>query len=152
MAFAEALKVLFLFFSLASAQYKPDWDSLDARPLPAWYDQSKFGIFIHWGVFSVPSYGGGAAGRGASEWFWWDWRGVKKPWAVEFMENNYLSTFTYPDFAPQFQAELFSPYDWAELLYSSGAKYVTALQTCLNTSCYSNYFLSQIHVCGAEFF
>lgn len=129
MAFAEAVQALLLFFSLVSAQYTPDWDSLDARPLPAWYDQSKFGIFIHWGVFSVPSYGGGTTGQGASEWFWWDWRGVKKPWAVEFMENNYLSTFTYPDFAPQFQAELFSPDDWAELLYSSGAKYVTSCTT-----------------------
>lgn len=43
-------------------RYQPTWDSLDARPLPAWFDEAKFGIFIHWGVFSVPSFG--------SEWFW----------------------------------------------------------------------------------
>jgi alpha-L-fucosidase len=42
-------------------QYTPDWKSLDSRPLPAWYDEIKIGIFIHWGVFSVPSIG--------SEWF-----------------------------------------------------------------------------------
>jgi alpha-L-fucosidase len=42
--------------------YDPTWESLDRRPLPAWFDQAKFGIFIHWGVFSVPSFG--------SEWFW----------------------------------------------------------------------------------
>jgi alpha-L-fucosidase len=36
-------------------QYTPDWASIDSRPLPAWYDESKVGIFIHWGVFSVPS-------------------------------------------------------------------------------------------------
>ncbi len=42
-------------------EYTPDWTSLDTRPLPAWYDESKVGIFIHWGVFSVPSYG--------SEWY-----------------------------------------------------------------------------------
>ncbi len=36
-------------------QYTPDWTSLDKRPLPTWYDESKIGIFIHWGVFSVPS-------------------------------------------------------------------------------------------------
>lgn len=42
--------------------YDPTWESLDSRPLPAWFDQAKFGIFIHWGVFSVPSFG--------SEWFW----------------------------------------------------------------------------------
>jgi Alpha-L-fucosidase len=34
----------------------PNWESLDARPLPKWYDESKFGIFIHWGVFSVPAF------------------------------------------------------------------------------------------------
>lgn len=45
-----------------AAPYDPTWESLDARPLPAWFDQAKFGIFIHWGVFSVPSFG--------SEWFW----------------------------------------------------------------------------------
>jgi len=35
--------------------YSPDWTSFDSRPLPVWFDQSKIGIFIHWGVFSVPS-------------------------------------------------------------------------------------------------
>lgn len=34
----------------------PTWEALDSRPLPGWYDQSKFGIFIHWGVFSVPAF------------------------------------------------------------------------------------------------
>lgn len=43
-------------------RYDPTWESLDRRPLPSWFDQAKFGIFIHWGVFSVPSFG--------SEWFW----------------------------------------------------------------------------------
>lgn len=48
--------------------YKPNWDSLDKRPLPKWYDDAKIGIFIHWGVFSVPSFG--------SEWFWMEWKGM----------------------------------------------------------------------------
>ncbi len=37
-------------------QYTPDWASLDTRPLPTWYDEARIGIFLHWGVFSVPSY------------------------------------------------------------------------------------------------
>jgi len=77
------------------ARYQPTWNSLDARPLPSWYDtrslfcttfilreshpepvllvlharydDSKFGIFIHWGVFSVPSY---SCGGVAAEWYW----------------------------------------------------------------------------------
>lgn len=48
---------------LVAAKYEPNWKSIDSRPLPDWYDQAKFGIFIHWGVFSVPGFG--------SEWFWW---------------------------------------------------------------------------------
>ena len=47
--------------SMVNGQYQPNWDSLDKRPLPSWYDQAKFGIFMHWGVYSVPSYGGGSA-------------------------------------------------------------------------------------------
>lgn len=50
-------------------RYISDWDSLDSRPLPVWYDEAKFGIFIHWGVFSVPSFG--------SEWFWLNWQGMQ---------------------------------------------------------------------------
>lgn len=49
------------------AQYEPTWESLDSRPLPDWYDQAKVGIFLHWGVYSVPSFG--------SEWFWQSWQG-----------------------------------------------------------------------------
>lgn len=52
-----------LLFGISRAKYEPSWESVDSRPLPEWYDQAKFGIFIHWGVFSVPSFG--------SEWFWW---------------------------------------------------------------------------------
>lgn len=55
--------LLLLVAAVSRAQYEPNWESIDSRPLPEWYDQAKFGIFIHWGVFSVPSFG--------SEWFWW---------------------------------------------------------------------------------
>lgn len=48
-------------------KYFPTWNSLDSRPLPNWYNDAKFGIFIHWGIFSVPSFG--------SEWFWNNWKG-----------------------------------------------------------------------------
>ena len=45
-----------IFLTSSSGPYKPDWKSLDKRPLPEWYDRAKIGIFIHWGVFSVPSF------------------------------------------------------------------------------------------------
>ena len=39
-----------------TGKYKPTWESLDKHPLPEWFNDSKFGIFIHWGVYSVPAY------------------------------------------------------------------------------------------------
>lgn len=100
----------------STGRYTPDWDSLDTRPIPDWYDDAKIGIFLHWGVFSVPSFG--------SEWFWWDWQGSKVPAFREFMERNYRSGFTYQDFAPQFKAEFFDPDRWAAIFKKAGARYV----------------------------
>ncbi|XP_064599860.1 alpha-L-fucosidase-like [Liolophura sinensis] len=107
---------VFLLVAVVKCQYKPTWESLDARPLPAWYDEAKFGIFIHWGVFSVPSF--------RSEWFWWDSQGVNDSDVVAFMKSNYPPTFTYPDFAPTFKAEFFNPEQWADVIQASGARYV----------------------------
>ena len=99
---------------LVVGDYSPDWASLDSRPLPSWYDEAKFGIFLHWGVYSVPSFG--------SEWFWNQWQGHKlKPW-VDFMNKNYPPGFQYADFAPMFKAELFDPDEWAKLFSDAGAK------------------------------
>ena len=35
-------------------KYEPTWDSINSRPLPEWYDEAKIGIFMHFGVYSVP--------------------------------------------------------------------------------------------------
>lgn len=58
----------FLTVVLANMKYEPNWDSLDSRPIPSWYDECKIGIFVHWGVYSVPSI--------QSEWFWNFWKGM----------------------------------------------------------------------------
>ena len=48
---------LLLTASAATAQtYRPDWESLDRRPVPQWFRDAKFGIFIHWGVYAVPGW------------------------------------------------------------------------------------------------
>ncbi|BFZ10835.1 hypothetical protein BsWGS_13875 [Bradybaena similaris] len=99
-----------------SLGYDPTWDSLDSRPLPSWYDEAKLGIFIHWGVFSVPSF--------SSEWFWWNWQGQPTPAVADFMTTNYRPDFTYADFAKEFTTEFFVASDWAQLFQSSGAKYI----------------------------
>lgn len=121
MSFIVILCAVLFAVSVVNGQYQPNWDSLDKRPLPSWYDQVKIGIFMHWGVYSVPSYGGGSA-HGAGEWFWWNWQGANESWAIDFMKENYPPGFTYADFAPMFKAELFDPDEWAELFQASGAK------------------------------
>lgn len=104
-----------IFGSTNAGKYLPNWDSIDQRPLPAWYDESKIGIFIHWGVFSVPSYG--------SEWFWRNWHDGQSGY-VEFMKKNYRPDFTYADFARDFTCEFFNATQWVDTFKASGAKYV----------------------------
>ncbi len=107
--------------SSLGTQYTPDWASLDSRPIPEWYDEVKFGIFVHWGVFSVPAFG--------SEWFWWYWKGAHNPDYIQFMTKNYPPGFSYTDFAPNFHAQFFDPDEMAGIFEASGAKYVwVALQ------------------------
>ena len=115
------LSFIFLEINDARAQYQPTWDSLNSRPLPKWYDQSKFGIFLHWGVYSVPSFG--------SEWFWHNWKTNSSDY-VEFMKKNYPPGFEYADFAPMFKAEFFDPTAWAELFEKAGAKSVAKCTGC----------------------
>ncbi|XP_058790413.1 alpha-L-fucosidase-like [Phymastichus coffea] len=110
-----SLLCYFVIYSAADTKYLPDWKSLDSRPLPQWYDEAKFGIFIHWGVFSVPSYG--------SEWFW-NYLESLKPDYLEFMRKNYKPGFTYQDFARDFTAEFYNASQWSALFQASGAKYV----------------------------
>lgn len=96
-------------------EYQPTWESLDSRPLPSWYDEAKIGIFLHWGVFSVPSF--------RSEWFWKDWKTAPPNAPIrQFMKNNYKPDFTYADFASQFTAEFYDPDEWADLFKKAGAK------------------------------
>lgn len=114
--FCSVLCLLLALNSVFSTRYEPTWESLDSRPLPGWYDEAKVGIFIHWGVFSVPSFG--------SEWFWFHWKGVKSQKYIDFMSKNYRPGFTYADFAGQFTAEFYDPDRWAGILSKSGAKYV----------------------------
>ncbi|XP_042302381.1 plasma alpha-L-fucosidase [Sceloporus undulatus] len=112
------LLVLLLGASSSSSfsRYEASWESLDSRPLPEWFDGAKLGLFIHWGLFSVPSFG--------SEWFWWYWQKEKREPYVTFMKKNYRPGFTYEDFAPLFTAEFFDANQWADILRASGAKYV----------------------------
>lgn len=104
----------------AQQTYKSDWKSIDSRPLPAWFDEAKFGIFIHWGLYSVPAWG--PKGKYA-EWYWHDMQN-KEGETWKFHAKTYGEGFQYQDFAGQWKTELFDPAQWADIFARSGAKYV----------------------------
>ncbi len=103
-----------------SPHYEANWASLDQRPNPQWFEDAKFGIFIHWGVYSVPAWG---PEKKYAEWYWSDMTNPDgETWA--FHKKTYGEDFKYQDFAPMFKAELFEPAEWADIFKRSGAKYV----------------------------
>ncbi len=93
------------------------WESLQAYTVPAWYEDARFGIFIHWGVYSVPAF--------RNEWYP---RNMYIQGTEEF--NHHRETygpqdrFGYKDFIPMFKAEHFDPTAWAALFKRSGARFV----------------------------
>ncbi|HEX8203018.1 MAG TPA: alpha-L-fucosidase, partial [Isosphaeraceae bacterium] len=107
---------------VAGEHYEANWDALDRRPTPEWYLDAKFGVFIHWGVYSVPAWG--PVGQYA-EWYWnrIENRTPENPW-WQFHRKNYGEGFAYQDFAPRFTAELFDARRWADLFARAGVRYV----------------------------
>lgn len=100
------------------------WAKIDARPTPSWWTDAKFGIFIHWGPYSVPAFS--EVGQ-YSEWYWEDLVNSKRrshKLVKDFHDRVYGELFAYADFVPMFTCELFEPGEWAETFKQSGAKYV----------------------------
>lgn len=117
--------LLYSFNLSAQKKYTPDWESLNTRGIPEWFNKDKFGIFIHWGVYSVPSYAPVIKNSGYSyaEWYW-QRIATKIPEFIKFHEQHFGKDFSYFDFEPMFKAELFNPDEWASVFKKSGAKYV----------------------------
>jgi alpha-L-fucosidase len=115
-------------------RYQPTWESLDRRPSPAWYPAAKFGIFIHWGVYSVPAYAAVNVKdeNPYAEWYWNSLTEGMKATAPaghgaltwKFHQRVYGANFPYFDFAPLYRAELYDPDRWVDVFVRSGAKYV----------------------------
>jgi len=104
----------------AETKYEPNWESLDKRPTPEWFKEARFGIFIHWGAYSVPAW----APKGQyAEWYWNHMQNKKGPTWRHHVET-YGEDFKYEQFAPMFKAEKFKPEEWADLFARSGARYV----------------------------
>lgn len=100
--------------------YENNWESLNSRPVPEWFADAKFGIFIHWGLYSVPAY----TQKGAySEWYMQQYQDEKTE-TYAFHKRVYGENTKYEDFVSGFKAELFDAKKWADLFVKSGAKYI----------------------------
>lgn len=97
--------------------YKEDWESLSKHEAaPEWFQDTKLGIYFHWGVYAVPAY--------ASEWYP---RLMHLPGHAAYKHHlekyGHPSKFGYHDFVPMFKAEKFDPEEWAKLFQQTGAKF-----------------------------
>jgi alpha-L-fucosidase len=115
-----AVAIAIVLGALTAGPYEATWESIDSRPNPEWFEDAKFGIFIHWGVYSVPSW---APKDAYAEWYWSHMMN-KEGETWKFHQETYGEDFQYQDFAPMFTAELYDPAQWASIFKQSGAKYV----------------------------
>ena len=100
---------------LPTGPYQPTWESLrDNYTLPTWFNQAKFGIFIHWGLYSIPAR--------LNEWYERHMYTTDAAWHTE--HYGAPDKFGYKDFIPLFQVPNYHPDQWAKLFKNSGAKYV----------------------------
>lgn len=102
---------------IAEGPYRPEWDSLMEMEMPRWFSKEKLGIFIHWGLYSVPA--------NSNEWYSRNMY-IKGMPAYEHHIKTYgqQKDFGYKDFIPLFRAEQFDPAEWMALFSEAGAGYV----------------------------
>ncbi len=105
---------------MAGGPVQPTWDSLEKNyQVPAWFNDAKFGIFMHWGVYSVP-----ARGPSASEWYEKHMYagGADTTWHIQTYGS--IETAGYKNLIPLFTAKNWAPDAWAALFKKAGAKFV----------------------------
>ncbi len=108
-------------FSFAQKKYQANWEDLNSRKIPTWFTDAKFGIFIHWGPYSVPAYGK----KGTySEWYQWFLEGSIRKETKEYHNKVFGPHFSYYNFGEMFTADLFDAKEWATLFKKAGAQYV----------------------------
>ena len=102
---------------VARGPYRAEWDSLATYTPPRWYLDAKFGIFVHWGAYSVPAF--------HNEWYPREMYRAGTPEFRHHVETyGSQSEFGYKDFIPQFTMQHFDPDAWAALFRRAGAQFV----------------------------
>ena len=99
-------------------KFEPTWNSLSQYAMPEWLRDAKFGIYTHWGIYSVPAYGSNGT---------WYGNNIYNPKCPHFRHHAETygdqKEFGYKDFIPQFTAEKFDADEWAQLFKDAGAKF-----------------------------
>jgi alpha-L-fucosidase len=102
---------------VVSGPFEPNVESLSDYECPEWFRDAKFGVYVHWGVYSVAERG---------EWYA---REMYQEGSSVYQHHvatwGHPSRFGYHDFIPQWKAEKFDPDAWLELFVEAGAKYFT---------------------------
>uniref|UniRef100_A0AAU2UY42 alpha-L-fucosidase n=1 Tax=Streptomyces sp. NBC_00003 TaxID=2903608 RepID=A0AAU2UY42_9ACTN len=106
--------------ALGVPDFTPTDGSLSSHQAPYWFQDAKFGIFIHWGVYSVPAWA--PVGVQYAEWYWAQMQDPNNP-TYAYHRKTYGESFNYDDFIPRFTAERFDPRSWVELFRDAGAQY-----------------------------
>lgn len=105
--------------------YENNWESLNSRPVPEWFADAKFGIFIHWGLYSVPAY---APVRDYAEWYGYACNmencETESQEKYKAYHKEHYNSRPYYDFINDFKGERFDAQKWAELFQRAGAKYI----------------------------
>lgn len=120
---------------MSAKRYTGKWESVNTHQVPKWYDDCKFGIFIHWGIYSVPAYAPHTWELGevdSKEWFadnpyaewYYNSLNIGKGPTYEHHMEKYGKDFKYEDFIPMWKAENWDPAKWADLFKKAGAQYV----------------------------
>ncbi len=145
-SFVQTLAATTLAANFAQAQFGPasppakydaSWESLRRHPMPAWFNDAKLGIFVHWGLYSVPAWAPPTGELGKVDWNKWFYQNPYAEWYLNSIRlktsktyvhhsAKYGADYDYYRFADTFNQDnrKWNPGDWASLFRSVGARYV----------------------------
>lgn len=105
--------------------YEATYESVYSHETPPWFNDAKYGIFIHWGVYAVPGWGNAGDNETYAEWYWWDMNEGPDTTEQTYQYNlaTYGEQWVYDDFIQNFTASAFDPKEWVDLFDDAGAKY-----------------------------
>ncbi|KAI1371639.1 glycoside hydrolase family 29 protein [Hypoxylon crocopeplum] len=107
-------------------EWTTDLDNLAKHESPEWFNDAKYGIFIHWGPYAVTGWGNSSPYESYAEWFWW--YSTHHPQAdrsdfYDYRLRTYGEDWAYDDSFAEFTASNYDPKTWVDLIADAGAKY-----------------------------